>query len=249
MEAPHDAADAANGLFMLSKGGQANQFAPQNNGSTQNHAQSGGQRSSNASADTGNEDEDQEKPAPRGKKGGKTAPANGRRKSEATPKGANKRQKSNAGTANVDPALQDPDNMDDDSDMMDDQDDGSDIKPNGKKMTDEEKRRNFLERNRVAALKCRQRKKQWLANLQAKVEMYTAENDNLNSQVASLHDEVRNLRNLLIQHKDCPVGHAQGIGQFLQSMQDQNAFAQHQMNPYGMAMPNGAMQANMQRSG
>lgn len=109
---------------------------------------------------------------------------------------------------------------------------------------------NELTSHRVAALKCRQRKKQWLANLQAKVEMYSAENDSLNSQVATLHDEIRNLRNLLIQHKDCPVGHAQGIGQFLAGIQDPNAaFAHQQMNPYGMAMPNAGMQASMQRSG
>lgn len=80
--------------------------------------------------------------------------------------------------------------------------------------------------------------------------MYSAENDSLNSQVATLHDEIRNLRNLLIQHKDCPVGHQQGIGQFLAGMQDPNvAFAHQQMNPYGMAMSNGGMQAGMQRSG
>ena len=79
--------------------------------------------------------------------------------------------------------------------------------------------------------------------------MYSAENDSLNSQVATLHEEIRNLRNLLIQHKDCPVGHAQGIGQFLSGMQDPNGFHQQQMNPYGMGMANGSMQAGMQRSG
>jgi ATF/CREB family transcription factor len=96
-------------------------------------------------------------------------------------------------------------------------------------------------------LKCRQRKKQWLANLQAKVEMYSAENDSLNSQVATLHEEIRSLRTLLMGHKDCPVGHAQGISQFLGGMQDPNAFPGH--NHYGMAMSNGGgMQAGMQRS-
>lgn len=80
--------------------------------------------------------------------------------------------------------------------------------------------------------------------------MYSAENDSLNTQVATLHDEIRNLRNLLIQHKDCPVGAAQGIGHFLANTQDPNmAYAQQQMNPYGMAMSNGSMQqAGMQRS-
>ena len=100
---------------------------------------------------------------------------------------------------------------------------------------------------RVAALKCRQRKKQWLANLQAKVEMYSAENDTLNSQVAQLHEEIRNLRTLLMGHKDCPVGHAQGIGAFLSGMNEGPGFANQHVNPYGMAM-NGGMQAGMQRT-
>jgi len=270
MDAQHDATDAANGLFMLAKGGQANQFPQNGNQQAQMQTRSqGGPRSSNASADHNQSQDDEEsKPAVRGKKGSKAQPVNGRRKSEATPKGGNKRQKTNNGAVAVDPAL-DPsvEDFDDDSELDEEgQEEMKNGGKSGKKMTDEEKRRNFLERNRyvlsfglwsprltshrVAALKCRQRKKQWLANLQAKVEMYSAENDSLNTQVATLHDEIRNLRNLLIQHKDCPVGHAQGIGQFLAGMQDPNAaFAHQQMNPYGMAMPNGGMQAGMQRAG
>lgn len=81
-----------------------------------------------------------------------------------------------------------------------------------KKMTDEEKRRNFLERNRVAALKCRQRKKQWLANLQNKVEIFTQENDALTATVTQLREEIVNLKTLLLAHKDCPVSQAQGLG-------------------------------------
>lgn len=56
----------------------------------------------------------------------------------------------------------------------------------------------------VAALKCRQRKKQWLASLQKKVELYTSENDALNAQVTSLREELVALKTLLIAHKDCP---------------------------------------------
>lgn len=64
----------------------------------------------------------------------------------------------------------------------------------------------------VAALKCRQRKKQWLANLQAKVEIFTTENDALTNQCAQLREENQNLKALLIQHKDCAVSHSQGLG-------------------------------------
>jgi ATF/CREB family transcription factor len=64
----------------------------------------------------------------------------------------------------------------------------------------------------VAALKCRQRKKQWLANLQAKVDIFSTENDALTATVTQLREEIVNLKTLLLAHKDCPVSQAQGIG-------------------------------------
>jgi ATF/CREB family transcription factor len=64
----------------------------------------------------------------------------------------------------------------------------------------------------VAALKCRQRKKQWLANLQAKVEIFSTENDALTATVTQLREEIVNLKTLLLAHKDCPVSQAQGLG-------------------------------------
>ncbi|KAI8076502.1 uncharacterized protein B0P05DRAFT_546125 [Gilbertella persicaria] len=70
---------------------------------------------------------------------------------------------------------------------------------------DEEKRKNFLERNRIAALKCRQRKKQWLQNLQAKVEYLTADNEQLHMQANALREELIQLKTLLMAHKDCPI--------------------------------------------
>lgn len=110
------------------------------------------------------------------------------------------------------------DDMDDEmmEDMDDDQGDG--LRKDGKKMTDEEKRKNFLERNRVAALKCRQRKKQWLANLQAKVELYGSENDALNATVQALREEIVSLKTLLLAHKDCPVARANGVQLDMASM-------------------------------
>ncbi|KAF9994516.1 hypothetical protein BGZ65_009850 [Modicella reniformis] len=79
------------------------------------------------------------------------------------------------------------------------------------KMDDEEKRRNFLERNRQAALKCRQRKKQWLSNLQAKVEYLTTDNEHLLTQTVALRDEIIHLKALLLAHKDCAVAQANGV--------------------------------------
>ena len=100
---------------------------------------------------------------------------------------------------------------------------------------------------RVAALKCRQRKKQWLANLQAKVELFSTENDALSATVTQLREEIVNLKTLLLAHKDCPVSQAQGLhgaamNNFLGS--DIN----HQ-NPYGIAQmqPNGVHMMPMQQ--
>ncbi|KFY20370.1 hypothetical protein V491_03772, partial [Pseudogymnoascus sp. VKM F-3775] len=113
---------------------------------------------------------------------------------------------------------------------------------NGKKMTDEEKRKNFLERNRVAALKCRQRKKQWLANLQQKVEIFSSENDQLSSQLASLREEVIQLKTRLLAHKDCPVSQSQAMGGYLGGIEFGAGGMQGGMVPAGMQ---GGMPAGM----
>ncbi|CAO3678195.1 unnamed protein product [Rhizopus stolonifer] len=70
---------------------------------------------------------------------------------------------------------------------------------------DEMKRKNFLERNRIAALKCRQRKKQWLQDLQAKVEFLTTDNEEYNMQMTALREELIHLKTILTRHKDCPI--------------------------------------------
>ncbi|KAH0542327.1 hypothetical protein FGG08_003264 [Glutinoglossum americanum] len=170
----------------------------------------------------------------RGKRGttaktGQSA-SNGRRKADASPAGSraqnSKRSKGNNGNA------QNAGSSDDDMGMQQDLESGG---IDGKKMTDEEKRKNFLERNRVAALKCRQRKKQWLANLQAKVEIFSSENDALSAQVTQLREEIVNLKTLLLAHKDCPVSQAQGMTSMgMNNMPDFN----HHANPYGMGMAN-----------
>jgi ribosomal protein L28 len=62
----------------------------------------------------------------------------------------------------------------------------------------------------TAALKCRQRKKQWLNNLQAKVEYLTNDNEQLQIQTSALRDEIMNLKTLLLAHKDCPISQVNG---------------------------------------
>lgn len=256
---PHDN-DAANGLFMLAQGRNGappqttTQFAavgnghgavpvhppppqpaanptqaaavmPHTNGVTVDASVRGV-----SEASIGSDASDQPKHNSRAK-GKKNPPAiNGRRKADEPPAKAppSKKAKGNAssisnGMMSVEPS--------DDEDDDDDEDGGKDKS----KMTDEEKRKNFLERNRVAALKCRQRKKQWLANLQNKVEMFSNENDALTAQITQLREEVVNLKTLLLAHKDCPVTQQQGMhGAYMnQVVEPFNA----QMNPYGMAAP------------
>lgn len=93
----------------------------------------------------------------------------------------------------------------------------------------------------MAALKCRQRKKQWLANLQTKVEMFSSENDALTQQITQLREEVVNLKTLLLAHKECPVTQQQGLhGAFMSQVVEP---FNPQMNPYGMAAPISAQQA------
>ncbi|KAG1456068.1 hypothetical protein G6F56_006920 [Rhizopus delemar] len=74
----------------------------------------------------------------------------------------------------------------------------------------DEQRRQFLERNRIAALKCRQRKKQWLGDLQNRVEFLATDNEQLQSQAMMLKEEVINLKTLLLAHQDCKVAQANG---------------------------------------
>ncbi|KAE8152660.1 Aft1 HRA domain-containing protein [Aspergillus avenaceus] len=218
----HDAADAANGLFMLAKGGQtnSNQFSvpnqssipPQNIQNTDQSRDSDRRSSQNINGANGGREtsgelsdmqSEQMKPTKGKRKGAITKPGvtNNRRKADDTPaKGSNKKVK-----VSPEPPSDPGDSEDDDEQRKKSQGDS-------KKMTDEEKRKNFLERNRVAALKCRQRKKQWLANLQAKVELFTSENDALTATVTQLREEIVNLKTLLLAHKDCPVSQAQGLG-------------------------------------
>ncbi|KAI9595099.1 hypothetical protein BDF19DRAFT_342362, partial [Syncephalis fuscata] len=54
-----------------------------------------------------------------------------------------------------------------------------------------------------AALKCRQRKKAWLNQLQHRIDLTSRENDQLQDQATSLREEIINLKTLLLAHKDC----------------------------------------------
>ncbi|RDW91265.1 hypothetical protein BP5796_02430 [Coleophoma crateriformis] len=256
----HDANDAANGLFLLAQAREGPQqgyaMAPQmpvhahppppmqmQNQSAESSPHMTN-RQANGSIDSGrgvsevsggfsdDSEQRQQRPNTRGKgKRGSTTQTNGRRKQEDPPKQSAKKAKGNNGNA-MSMAMEPEPQSEEEPDMSKDE-----YNANGKKMTDEEKRKNFLERNRVAALKCRQRKKQWLQNLQTKVEMFSSENDALSAQISQLREEVVNLKTLLLAHKDCPVTQQQGLGGMAMQHMMEGYGQQMPQNPYGMAAP------------
>lgn len=165
----HDA-EAANGLFMLAKGGQTNnQYvmanqqmqqqqrsapAKQNNSPQERHRRNTASMGSISGPDMSGQQSDSHeevsKPNTRVGRGKKIvkapASASTRRKADdKTQKSSNKRSKANSGSVNVDPSLEPPDDEEDEDDSNDG---GPTHDANGRKMTDEEKRKNFLERNR-----------------------------------------------------------------------------------------------------
>ncbi|XP_057293852.1 cyclic AMP-dependent transcription factor ATF-2-like [Hydractinia symbiolongicarpus] len=71
--------------------------------------------------------------------------------------------------------------------------------------TPEEKRRRFLERNRAAASRCRQKRKVWVNQLEQKSDDLIQTNSQLMSEITALRSEVAQLKGLLLAHKDCPV--------------------------------------------
>lgn len=68
-----------------------------------------------------------------------------------------------------------------------------------------EKRKKFLERNRAAAIRCREKKKKWIENLSMKYDELGSINLKLQTEVSGLRSEVAALKSMLLQHKDCPV--------------------------------------------
>ncbi|KAK3955341.1 Aft1 HRA domain-containing protein [Pseudoneurospora amorphoporcata] len=255
---PHDN-DAANGLFMLAQGRNASQppsqsfnvvsappppppihphtapapvkpvnTSPQMNGNASN---AGSSARGVSEVSIGSDESELARPNTRGKgkRNSTGAPTTGSRRKAEDASGkapANKKAKTNGSVS----SLNGMDYSGSEDEDKPGKDDGTGPKS---KMTEEEKRKNFLERNRVAALKCRQRKKQWLANLQQKVEMFSQENDALTATITQLREEVVNLKTLLLAHKDCPVTQSQGLHHGAYMQQAIEPFS-HQMNPYGM---------------
>ncbi|XP_045063279.1 cyclic AMP-dependent transcription factor ATF-7a isoform X2 [Coregonus clupeaformis] len=69
----------------------------------------------------------------------------------------------------------------------------------------DDRRQRFLERNRAAASRCRQKRKVWVNSLEKKAEELSSMNVFLANEVSLLRNEVAHLKQLLLAHKDCPV--------------------------------------------
>eukprot|EP00794_Sanderia_malayensis_P003220 gene3220-3697_t len=72
-------------------------------------------------------------------------------------------------------------------------------------MDPDERRKRFLERNRAAASRCRQKRKVWVQQLEKKADDLSATNTVLQGEISHLRTEVAQLKGLLLAHKDCPV--------------------------------------------
>jgi hypothetical protein len=68
------------------------------------------------------------------------------------------------------------------------------------KEQEESKRKKFLERNRVAADKCRQNRKKWIDDLQTKAHYFGADNTAKRAQLEELEQEIMQMRSLLFIH-------------------------------------------------
>jgi len=64
-------------------------------------------------------------------------------------------------------------------------------------------RQSHLEKNRVAAHKCRQRKKEYINGLEGRAREYSSRNKALKEDVAMLRDQVLGLKNEVLRHAGC----------------------------------------------
>ncbi|PLB53910.1 hypothetical protein P170DRAFT_431676 [Aspergillus steynii IBT 23096] len=88
------------------------------------------------------------------------------------------------------------------------------LKSNANK-EEREKREKFLERNRMAASKCRQKKRQNTERLQSQFQVAAEKKARLEAEVAQLHGEVLCLKDELLRHSQCDD---QAIKNYLQQM-------------------------------
>ncbi|KAL8737283.1 MAG: hypothetical protein Q9181_001837 [Wetmoreana brouardii] len=77
--------------------------------------------------------------------------------------------------------------------------------PNGQATSsaEEVRRHKFLERNRIAASKCRQKKKEWTQNLETRARELAKENNSLRLMIDSMRDEMLFIKGEMLKHTSC----------------------------------------------
>ncbi|KAI3036233.1 transcriptional regulator family: bZIP [Aspergillus niger] len=75
--------------------------------------------------------------------------------------------------------------------------------PPDRETVEQQKRERFLERSRVAANKCRRKKKEHMRQLKSKCMDATQANTRLESEVSQLRSQILELKNELLQHSGC----------------------------------------------
>ncbi|KAF9281703.1 hypothetical protein BGZ68_006462 [Mortierella alpina] len=99
--------------------------------------------------------------------------------------------------------------------------------------SNETKRRKFLERNRVAASKCREKKRQQTLKTIADADTITARNQALHETLDELQEEVRTLKNQILCHRSCSCD---VIQKFVQSSFGTGSFMPASQAPRSMSI-------------
>lgn len=110
-----------------------------------------------------------------------------------------------------------------------DDDDGDDVSSHGEGLTaeDEERRRKRRERNKIAATKCRLKKREKTTNLMQESNVLETKNYDLKSQIQELETQRNELMKMLSAHP-CAKRHPRQHQQHQQQQQQQHHHQQHQ---------------------
>ncbi|KAL9007612.1 MAG: hypothetical protein Q9173_007160 [Seirophora scorigena] len=100
---------------------------------------------------------------------------------------------------------------------------------------EEVRRHKFLERNRVAASKCRQKKKEWTQNLEARARELQKENRSVRAMLDSLRDEMLFLKGEMLKHSNCRCEHIQGWVKSSAASRDLSPLIKNELSPVNSA--------------
>ncbi|KAI4288477.1 MAG: hypothetical protein L6R35_002260 [Caloplaca aegaea] len=100
---------------------------------------------------------------------------------------------------------------------------------------EEVRRHKFLERNRVAASKCRQKKKEWTQNLESRARELQKENRSVRIMLDSLRDEMLFLKGEMLKHSNCSCEHIQGWVKSSAASRDLSPIIKSEQSPVNSA--------------